>query len=263
MEKTRSALEGFILGDWLGTAHRGKGKGTFKPVRLKCYLKGNKCSGNTSMLLCALDCRRNLEAYRQNLKAWYYQKKYTGGSFEYDMDPVTQKAILTNFSRCVALDAHSGSRGLTVCSVLSLTDMLHDEIMVFMKSTHNSRYALPYACFFVEFVRNLRRQADKELALAESERRCEIHINRQNLSNGNFIVDTVESAVNWFMAGESYTGCVFPAVNGGKASDIVGALTGFLAGMHYGINLKNRMSDFDAVSPYIDAFIEEQKTSVS
>lgn len=261
MEKTRSALEGFILGDWLGTPHRGKGKGTFKSVRLKCYLKGNKCSGNTSMLLCALDCRGSLETYRQNLKAWYYQKKYTGGSFEYDMDPVTQKAILTNF-RSVSLDANSSSRGLAACSVLALSDMPQDEIKAFMRATHNSRYTFPYARFFVEFVRRLQKQADKERALAESEKRCEIQINRQNTSNGNFIVDTVESVVNWFMAGENYTGCVFPAVNGGKASDIVGALTGFLAGMHYGVNLKNRMGDFDAVSPYIDAFIEEQKTSV-
>lgn len=261
MEKTKAALEGFILGDWLGTPHRGKGKGTFRSVRTKYYLKGNKCSGNTSMLLCALDCHGDLETYRHNLKAWYYQKKYTGGSFEYDMDPMTQKAVMSNF-RSMSSDANSSSRGLAACSVLALSDMPQDEIKTFMKSTHNSRYTLSYARFFVEFVRCLQKQADKVQALTESERMCDIRINRQNLSNGNFIVDTVESAVNWFMAGESYTNCVFPAVNSGKASDIVGALTGFLAGMHYGINLKSRMDDFDAVCPYIDAFIGEQKRSV-
>lgn len=261
MEKTKAALEGFILGDWLGTPHRGKGKGTFKSVRLKYYLKGNKCSGNTSMLLCALDCHGSLETYRQNLRAWYHQKKYTGGSFEYDMDPMTQKAVMTNF-RSMSSDANSSSRGLAACCVLALSDMPQDEIKTFMKSTHNSRYTLSYARFFVEFVRCLQKQTDKVQALAESEKRCEIQINRQNTSNGNFIIDTVESVVNWFMAGESYTDCVFSAVNGGKASDIVGALTGFLAGMHYGINLKSRMGDFDAVCPYIDAFIGEQEQSV-
>lgn len=51
--------------------YRGKGKGTFKPMWTKSYLRGDKCSGNTSMLLCALDSRCNLELYQQNLRDWY------------------------------------------------------------------------------------------------------------------------------------------------------------------------------------------------
>ena len=55
--------------------YRGKGKGTFKPMWTKSYLRGDKCSGNTSMLLCALDSRCNLELYQQNLRDWYFNKR--------------------------------------------------------------------------------------------------------------------------------------------------------------------------------------------
>lgn len=66
MKRIKTGLTGFILGDWLGMPYRGKGKGTFKPIWTKSYLRGDKCSGNTSMLLCALDSRCNLELYQQN-----------------------------------------------------------------------------------------------------------------------------------------------------------------------------------------------------
>ena len=68
MKRIKTGLTGFILGDWLGMPYRGKGKGTFKPIWTKSYLRGDKCSGNTSMLLCALDSRCNLELYQQNLR---------------------------------------------------------------------------------------------------------------------------------------------------------------------------------------------------
>lgn len=49
MKRIKTGLTGFILGDWLGMPYRGKGKGTFKPIWTKSYLRGDKCSGNTSM----------------------------------------------------------------------------------------------------------------------------------------------------------------------------------------------------------------------
>ena len=72
MKRIKTGLTGFILGDWLGMPYRGKGKGTFKPMWTKSYLRGDKCSGNTSMLLCALDSCCNLELYQQNLRDWYF-----------------------------------------------------------------------------------------------------------------------------------------------------------------------------------------------
>ena len=94
MKRIKTGLTGFILGDWLGMPYRGKGKGTFKPMWTKSYLRGDKCSGNTSMLLCALDSRCNLELYQQNLRDWYFNRKYTGENIEFDIDQVTQKAIM-------------------------------------------------------------------------------------------------------------------------------------------------------------------------
>ncbi len=111
MKRIKTGLTGFILGDWLGMPYRGKGKGTFKPIWTKSYLRGDKCSGNTSMLLCALDSRCNLELYQQNLRNWYFNRKYTGENIEFDIDQVTQKAIMKNF-RGVSSDSNSGNRSL-------------------------------------------------------------------------------------------------------------------------------------------------------
>ena len=42
MKRIKTGLTGFILGDWLGMPYRGKGKGTFKPMWTKSYLRGDK-----------------------------------------------------------------------------------------------------------------------------------------------------------------------------------------------------------------------------
>lgn len=97
---------------------------------------------------------------------------------------------------------------------------------------------------------------DKGQALQQAEQRCGVEVNRQNLCNGSFVVDTVESVVNWFMAGNSYKECVFSAINSGKSSDAVGALTGLLAGIYYGLELKNGVKGFETMESYIDSFIQ-------
>ena len=143
MKRIKTGLTGFILGDWLGMPYRGKGKGTFKPIWTKSYLRGDKCSGNTSMLLCALDSRCNLELYQQNLRNWYFNRKYTGENIEFDIDQVTQKAIMKNF-RGVSSDSNSGNRSLMGCCVLAFSPLSKEEIFSFIKITHNSRYSFKY-----------------------------------------------------------------------------------------------------------------------
>lgn len=254
MKKIKDGLTGFVLGDWLGMPYRGKGKGTFRPLGVKSYLRGDKCSGNTSMLLCALDSLGSPEAYRQNLKDWYSQGKYTGENIAFDVDQVTQRAIMKQF-RGVSSDSNSGNRSLMGCCVLAFSPLSKEEVLSFVKATHNSRYCFQYTWFFIEFIRSLLECEEKEQALRRAEQRSGVVINRQNFSNGSFVIDTVESVVNWFMAGNAYNECVFPAINSGKASDAVGALTGLLAGMHHGVNLKNGVKHFETIEPYIDSFV--------
>ena len=182
MKRIKTGLTGFILGDWLGMPYRGKGKGTFKPIWTKSYLRGDKCSGNTSMLLCALDSRCNLELYQQNLRNWYFNRKYTGENIEFDIDQVTQKAIMKNF-RGVSSDSNSGNRSLMGCCVLAFSPLSKEEIFSFIKITHNSRYSFKYTWFFIEFIRCLLEYEDKEQALQQAEQRCDVEVNRQNLCN--------------------------------------------------------------------------------
>ena len=132
MKRIKTGLTGFILGDWLGMPYRGKGKGTFKPMWTKSYLRGDKCSGNTSMLLCALDSRCNLELYQQNLRDWYFNRKYTGENIEFDIDQVTQKAIMKNF-RGVSSDSNSGNRSLMGCCVLAFSPLSKEEIFLLLR----------------------------------------------------------------------------------------------------------------------------------
>ncbi|MCD7925572.1 MAG: ADP-ribosylglycohydrolase family protein [Bacteroides sp.] len=256
MEQIKNGLIGFILGDWLGVPYKGKGKGTFKPIWTKSYLRGDKCSGNTSMLLCALDSHCRLECYQQNLKDWSLKKKYIGDNIEYDMDVITQKAVQKNF-RGVSSDSNSGYRSLVTCCVLALSSLSKDEILPFIKATHNCRYSFQYNWFFVEFIRCLLACGDKEQALQLAEQKCELQINRQNFCNGSFVIDAVESVINWFMEGKSYKKCIFLAINSGKECDAIGALTGFLAGLYYKIELTNGIRNFETIETYIDAFIKE------
>ena len=92
MKRIKTGLTGFILGDWLGMPYRGKKeKGHLNLCGQNLIFGEDKCSGNTSMLLCALDSRCNLELYQQNLRDWYFNRKYTGENIEFDIDQVTQK----------------------------------------------------------------------------------------------------------------------------------------------------------------------------
>lgn len=150
----------------------------------------------------------------------------------------------------------SGNRSLMGCCVLAFSPLSKEEIFPFIKITHNSRYSFKYTWFFIEFIRCLLEYEDKEQALQQAEQRCDVEVNRQNLCNGSFVVDTVESVVNWFMAGNSYKECVFSAINSGKSSDAVGALTGLLAGIYYGLELKNGVKGFETMESYIDSFIQ-------
>ena len=97
MKRIKTGLTGFILGDWLGMPYRGKGKGTFKPMWTKSYLRGDKCSGNTSMLLCALDSRCNLELYQQNLRDWYFNRKYKNNKKRNKTLPSAVKFIINGY----------------------------------------------------------------------------------------------------------------------------------------------------------------------
>ena len=83
------------------------------------------------MLLCALDSRCNLELYQQNLRDWYFNRKYTGENIEFDIDQVTQKAIMKNF-RGVSSDSNSGNRSLMGCCVLAFSPLSKEEIFSFM-----------------------------------------------------------------------------------------------------------------------------------
>ena len=132
-------------------------------------------------------------------------------------------------------------------NVCPFSPLSKEEIFSFIKITHNSRYSFKYTWFFIEFIRCLLEYEDKEQALQQAEQRCDVEVNRQNLCNGSFVVDTVESVVNWFMAGNSYKECVFSAINSGKSSDAVGALTGLLAGIYYGLELKNGVKGFETM----------------
>ncbi len=256
MEKQKAGLIGFLVGDWLGMPNRGKGKATFKPLRSKSYFRGETCSGNTSMLLCALDSHCRLDVYLQNLQDWYFRKKYTGEGIEFDMDAVTQKAIVQRF-RGVPSDANSSNRSLAACCALALSSLPKEDILPFVKATHNSRYSLLYNGFFVDFVRSVLACDEKEQALEQAEQANGFRINRQNFCNGSFVTDSVESAINHFLMGNSYKECVFAAANAGKASDTVGALTGFLAGLYYGMDLKNGIRDFEKIMTYVNGFIKE------
>ena len=151
---------------------------------------------------------------------------------------------------------YSGNRSLMGCCVLAFSPLSKEEIFPFIKITHNSRYSFKYTWFFIEFIRCLLEYEDKGQALQQAEQRCGVEVNRQNLCNGSFVVDTVESVVNWFMAGNSYKECVFSAINSGKSSDAVGALTGLLAGIYYGLELKNGVKGFETMESYIDSFIQ-------
>ena len=162
---------------------------------------------------------------------------------------------MKNF-RGVSSDSNSGNRSLMGCCVLAFSSLSKEEILPFIKATHNSRYSFKYTWFFIEFIRCLLKYEDKEQALQQAQQRCDVEINRQNLYNGSFVVDTVESVINWFMAGNSYKECVFLAINAGKSSDAVGALTGLLAGIYYGLDLKNGVKGFSTMEPCIDSFIQ-------
>lgn len=261
-KRIKNSLIGFIIGDALGVPFEFRSAGNFICKGYSEFGTHNQPKGtwsdDTSLMLTYLDSEDSLKLQKANLKDWFNRGDYCCDNGLFDIGYLTGNAIVNGFK--VEEDINNnGNGGLLRVWPMAFKDIDYSKIVSFLKLTHNHEINFRYSLFFITFFRELE-NTDKFIALSKIESELSVKINRSNFSNSGYVVDTVESSINWFLKYDNFKDCVLGAINGGDDTDSVGALVGALAGYYFGrINIRNEVRNFDKIIGVIDNFVDDIK----
>lgn len=230
-------------------------------------------SDDTSLSLCALDslAKGNLdyEDIMKNFGLWYFQGEFTPLGFAYDIGGTCAEAIESYFLRdkglenCGGREERSNGNGSLMrihpfvlyqaAKGISPEDGMADTFKASALTHAHNRSKLGcgiYACVLNELLcAPTKTSVYRGLELAKSLLCNEpefskysrlfdddfAELPRDSIISGGYVVTTLEAALWCLLTTDSYRACVLKAVNLGKDTDTVAAVTGGLAGALYGL----------------------------
>lgn len=231
-------------------------------------------SDDTSMALALADALApddlNLDGIARNFIEWHDAGAYTAHGETFDVGGATHRAIgrLKKGTRPEQAggqqerDNGNGSLMRIAPLLFYLSDKPVLERYEITRKVSSITHAHPVsvtACFiFIEFLRLLTLEASKAQAYALLKNEFADYRNfldREALArfdrilagdislleecaikSSGYVVDTLEAAIWSFLTTDSYGSAVLMAVNLGEDTDTVGAVTGAMAGLYYGLN---------------------------
>ncbi len=234
MDKLKSAIYGFAVGDALGVPFEFKERGTFRCEGMTGYGTWNRAPGtwsdDTSMTLATLDSIKETGRIdpldmKERFCDWLHKGKYTADGDTFDVGTTTQMAL----NRGSGLDDYysNGNGSLMRILPLAFTDATDEEIRAVSAITHGHKISTD-AC--VEYVHLARQLIDGK------------PINRDEIKNksmdeiksSGFVLHTLEASIWCLLNTNSYEEAVLAAVNLGEDTDTTAAVVGGLAGIVYG-----------------------------
>lgn len=274
MEKLTGAIFGFAVGDALGVPvefytreqlesdpvvdMRGHGTHDQPP---------GTWSDDTSMTLATLEAFNQVSVDRPerlamlNFEKWLNDGLFTPYGSVFDVGNTTQTAIgifscTSDERQCGQGDAADNGNGalMRMLPLAFVETPLEEKLEMtrrFAALTHSHEINLTACCFFVELAHTLLHNSDMPLLDCVRSAYCSIashdddgHFRRlqsietltlDEIKSTGYVVDTLEAAVWCLLTTQSYKDAVLTAVNLGGDTDTVGAITGGLAGLVYGI----------------------------
>lgn len=253
-KKLHDAIFGLAMGDAAGVPYEFKERGTFQCTGMTGYGTHDQPAGtwsdDTSMTLATLDSLKknhrkvNTDDIRKNFLLWLNEAEYTAGNEVFDIGITTLNALHGHPGNSVQ---ENGNGSLMRILPLAFVDCTDEEIAAVSDLTHGHWISEKACIIYVHIARRLLNGEDildiiPDLKFEKPfDRLSKINeLDESEIRSTGYVVDTLEAAL-WAISNHltnennSFKSAVLRAVNLGDDTDTVGAVTGGLAGIIYGI----------------------------
>ncbi len=255
------AIFGLAIGDALGVPYEFMPRGSFTCRDMTGYGTHHQPAGtwsdDTSMTLATLRSLKDhhgrviIEDIRRNFLRWLNESEFTAGGSVFDIGGTTCRALKTGIPGSGEFDNGNGS--LMRILPLAFTDCTDEEIEAVSAITHAHWISKKACVIYVHVARRLLQGEDIDDIIPTLkydppfDRLCRINaLDASEIKSSGYVVDTLEAALwavshkEWdeahrYVILKDYGEDVKNAINLGGDTDTVGALTGGLAGMIYGL----------------------------
>ena len=259
--KLYNAIMGLAIGDALGVPFEFKERGTFECKDMVGYGSHNQPEGtwsdDTSMTLATLRSLKdnngkvNIEDIKKNFLAWVNNKEFTANGEMFDIGHATFKALMRD--RPCSGEYENGNGSLMRILPLAFVDCTDDEIRAVSSITHGHWISQEACVIYVHVAKRLiagEKIGDILPTLKYDkpfDRLCKINeLDKTEIKSSGYVVDTLEAAL-WAVSHveldenripngvKDFENDLLNAINLGDDTDTVGAVTGGLAGIIYGL----------------------------
>lgn len=253
MKTLRDAVYGVAIGDALGSPVQFKIRDTFPYVKEMLYCdsfhkKAGTWTDDTSLTLALCDSIRkkktiNTKDILKRFRKWLNWGKYTQDGKPFDIGKTCYCAIKSG----KGLDDFNsnGNGSLMRIIPLAFVENITDQKIVEVSAiTHAHTIACEACKIYIHIARDLindksiseavKRNSPKSYSIFTSLNSLETR-QREEIKSTGYVVDSLEAALWSLLKTNSFRDAVETAVNLGGDADTIGAVTGGLAGIIYGI----------------------------
>lgn len=257
--KLFDAAIGFIVGDAFGVPYEFIPRENIEVnEKMIGYGSHNQPAGtwsdDSSMLLATIDAIRfpyfDARLIALNFLHWLYNGKYTKHGKVFDIGGRTYHALVWYSKQHTFLNGDEYSNGngslmriLPLAFIDNVTDKFIDEVS---EITHPHEISKACCRIYVKFIRAMldgcsdEDLREKIVELNDDENgildiNAIFHIDSTGIKSTGYVVDTLEAAIWSFLHTDCYKDAVIAAVSLGNDTDTIGAITGALAAVKYGM----------------------------
>ena len=242
-EKLKDAIYGLAVGDAVGVPYEFEKRGTFTATGMigngSHHQPAGTWSDDTGLTLATCDSIKQCKCVNTfdilcRFRQWLSEGMYTCDGRIFDVGATTSIAIANGYG---ATGERSNGNG-SLMRIIPLAFCNFDENLVGEVSaiTHahelSRRTCYEYVCVASKLLDGI----DIKDVIKECSGRIPniYELEENDINSSGYVIDTFEAAIWSVSTTENYRDAILRAVNLGRDSDTVGAVTGGLAGIMYG-----------------------------
>ena len=250
-QQIKNAVMGLAISDALGVPYEFEERGSFTCTDMTGFGSHDQPAGtwsdDTSMTIATAKSLRDnegrvvLDDIHNNFMLWLNEAAFTANGVVFDVGHATLKALMTGEPRMGEYENGNGS--LMRIIPLAFTNCTDDEVRAVSAITHGHWISTEGCVIYVNIAKRLvcgDRLEDilREMEFKEPYNRLSAlaELKEGDIKSSGYVVDTLEAALWSLLHSNSYEEAVLKAINLGEDTDTVGAVTGGLAGIIYGLD---------------------------
>ena len=257
MSKIYDGIFGLVVGDAVGVPYEFSRRDTFTATDMTGYgsynLPAGTWSDDSSMALATVESIARLgrispDDIMHNFYRWTDENAFTPYGELFDIGFATRDAIQryaggVSAGKCGGRgERDNGNGSLMRILPLAFTDCRYKTVDAVSGLTHAHEISLEACRIYISVARKLLRGKPLHEIVKMIKPKLSVYerlpvldtLQRDEISSGGYVVDTLEAALWCNLKSSSYRECILLAVNLGRDTDTVAAIAGGLAGIVYG-----------------------------